>query len=282
MLRPNLMALCLLGLSVQEVSSSSGSLTSLIWAFALTLGLLLAAGFGAPIPEELPIVGAGVWVSQQPEYGWPRWLILPVCIMGVVISDGCLYGMGRLFGGRLLENRFTKRFVSAEKREKIQENFQKYGVWALLFARFLPAIRSPIFVTAGIMRLSLPKFILADGLYAIPGVSGLFFLSWWFGDQFRVLLEGAESKLHRLRLLIVLLFLAVLVGVLLYHILRRPVSTGDPKELPILGEKVAAKVEVTMQLLPAAKTEVIRKEDLEKASHNGEARASPPRSEAQR
>jgi membrane protein DedA with SNARE-associated domain len=277
-LRPKLLALLLLGLSVQEVSAGNANLSSLIWAFALTLGLLLAAGFGAPIPEELPIVGAGVWVSQQPEFGWPRWLILPVCILGVVTSDGCLYGMGRYFGGRLLENRFTKRFVPTEKREKIQENFQKYGVWALLFARFLPAIRSPIFVTAGIMRLSLTKFLLADGLYAIPGVSGIFFLSWWFGDQFKVLLEGVENKMQRLRLLIILLFLAGLVGVLLYHFLRRPVSTGDPKELPILGGKVAAKVDATMQMMPAPKTEIMKKED-KPPSSNGEAHGAPLKSD---
>ena len=52
-------------------------------------------------------------------------------------------------------------------RQRIQENFNKYGIWTLLFARFLPAIRSPIFVTAGIMKLSPPRFLLADGLYAI-------------------------------------------------------------------------------------------------------------------
>ena len=30
------------------------------------------------------------------------WLFLPVCILGVVIGDGLLYGLGRLFGPRLL------------------------------------------------------------------------------------------------------------------------------------------------------------------------------------
>ena len=41
----------------------------------------------------------------------------------------------------------------------------------LLFARILPGIRSPIFLTAGIMKLSWQRFLLADGIYAVPGVS---------------------------------------------------------------------------------------------------------------
>ena len=50
---------------------------------------------------------------------------------------------------------------------------------------------------AGIMKLPLPKFILADGIYAIPGVSLLFFLAWWFGDQFRDLLTTVPTDRQR-------------------------------------------------------------------------------------
>jgi len=269
-LRPTMLATLLVAANAPALAADAPSLSNLIWAFALTLGALLAAGLGMPIPEELPIVGAGVWVGQHPEFGWPRWLILPVCIAGVVTSDGLLYGMGRLFGPRLLENRFTKRFLPADKRERIQGNFQKYGVWTLLFARFLPAIRSPIFVTAGVMRLSLAKFLLADGLYAIPGVSALFFLSWWFGDQFMVVIEGAENKVQRLRPLLILLVIAALGGVLLYHFLRKPVAVGDPKELPILGGRVAAHVD-SINIAPHAAPPGERT-DGQAASVNG----SPP------
>ena len=189
MLRPALMTIAVL--VATGSTTSDPSVAGFVYACAATLGALIAAGIGVPIPDELPIVGAGIWVSQNADYGWPRWLILPVCILGVVTSDGLLYGMGRYFGARILENRLVKRLLPPEKRDRIQGNFQKYGIWTLLFARFLPAIRSPIFITAGIMRLSVAKFLLADGLYAIPGVSALFFLSWWFGDQFKILVEGA-------------------------------------------------------------------------------------------
>ena len=212
---------------------------SIILAGAITFGLLVAAGIGFPIPEELPIVGAGIWVAHSDNLGPSRWLILPVCIAGVVISDGLLYGLGRYFGPKLLEWRVVKRLVPPQKRERIESNFHKNGVLTLLFARFLPAIRSPIFITAGIMRLSFVKFVIADGIYAIPGVSLLFFLSFWFGDSFR---DYYKQIVHDLRPLLILLAIAAVAGFLAYHFLRHPVASGDPEELPLLGSRVAAKI----------------------------------------
>jgi membrane protein DedA with SNARE-associated domain len=231
----------ILGQAVGGLNPDQDASSGLIWACIIAFSCLVAAGIGFPIPEELPIVGAGIWVGHNPEAGPLKWLILPVCIAGVVISDGLLYGIGRYFGPKILEWRLIKRILPPQKREQIEKNFHQYGVLTLLFARFLPAIRSPIFITAGIMRLSFAKFVIADGIYAIPGVSLLFFLSYWFGDQFRDLVERAEKDLRIVRPLLILLAIAAVAGFLAYHFLRRPVAIGDPEEFPIIG-KVAAKI----------------------------------------
>ncbi len=249
--------------------------------------LLIAAGLGFPVPEELPIVTAGAMVGHasedpsryesvstvvsllsatpsapfpaslpwaslassmhvEPPVALPQmrllWqIMLPILILGVVISDGLLYAMGRIWGPKLLETRWMKRLVPPERRRRIEDNFHKYGVLVLLFARFLPTIRSPIFIMAGIMRLPFARFVLADGLYAIPGVSLLFFLAFWFGDSFRDLVLSAEGRLaHAARPILILAALGGVTAYLLYHFLRHPVATGDPKdELPVIGQQVA-------------------------------------------
>jgi membrane protein DedA with SNARE-associated domain len=168
------------------------------------------------------------------------WIMLPLCILGVVVSDGLLYGMGRLWGPRLLDSKWMRRLVPPERRRRIEGNFHEYGVLVLLFARFLPTIRSPIFIMAGTMRLPFTKFLLADGLYAIPGVSLLFFLAFWFGDQFRDLVFAAEGKVQALRPVLILLLIAGVAAYLFFHFVRHPVATGDPREeLPVIGEQVA-------------------------------------------
>jgi membrane protein DedA with SNARE-associated domain len=204
------------------------------------LASLIAAGIGVPIPEELPTIGAGIWVATNPGLGPARWLILPVCFMGVLVSDVLLYGIGRFWGRKLLTHRYVERWLSPETLERTEQNFRKYGLKILLFIRWLPGIRSPMFITAGIMRLPLVLFILADGIAAVFGHSVLFFLSWWFGDQFRELVVRAENTFAAT--IKPLIILTLIVGVVVYFLIRflkKPVVTADPKELPLIGNKVA-------------------------------------------
>ncbi len=276
------------------------------WSYVGVFLALLGAGMGLPIPEELPVVTGGALCGQvagsvpQPprdvtallaldptagiagglpwgallhcaEHDWTEfrlrwWIMLPVCIAGVVFSDGLLYGIGRLGGRRILELRWMARLVPHEKIQRIEENFHKYGIKILLFARFLPGIRMPIFVTAGIMRLPLKKFLLADGLYAIPGVSLLFTLAFWFTNSFTDLVQRAEANIKPI------LILVAIVGVcvyLVFHFLRKPVPEGAPEELPILGPQVAAHLKTDGDACPGA------------ASVNGDAAPAEEPSEAE-
>jgi membrane protein DedA with SNARE-associated domain len=209
--------------------------------------MLVVGGIGLPpIPEELPVIGAGIWVAGNPELGPLRWIALPVCIAGILISDVLLYGIGRLWGTRLLKHRWLARLLPEDKRKQTQRNFQRYGVSILLMVRWLPGIRSPMFITAGTMKLPLIRFIVADAIAASIGHSLLFFLAFWFGDQFRELVIHLEREVdYWIRPLLVLAAVGLVAGYLLYHFYQRPISTGDPHELPLIGDRVAAQIEST-------------------------------------
>jgi membrane protein DedA with SNARE-associated domain len=215
----------------------------LIRDLLIFFGVFAGAGFGVPIPEELAIVAAGLWTAgKADQYPLYRWLMLPVCIVGVLTADVVLYAIGRYFGTRLLDQKWFVRMVPREKRQRIESNFDRYGVNILLFGRLIPGIRSPLFLTAGTMRLSVPRFLLADGLGAVAGNSLLFFLAFWFGDQFKEFVTRVEDGSGPLRLTI--LVAIVLVGFFfLIQFLRRPVPTGDPEDLPIIGHQVATHIE---------------------------------------
>ena len=109
----------------------------------------------------------------------------------------------------------------------------------LVFGRLVPGIRAPLFLTAGSMRLPLPRFLLADGLGAVVGNSFFFFLGFWLGDSFKTLAKEAE----RFRPILIVSVLGLLGAYLLWHFLRHPVSTGDPKEVPLIGPQVASHME---------------------------------------
>jgi len=212
-----------------------------IWVYIGFLGTLLLAGLGFPIPEELPIVTAGALVAHAPTQDPPLqivwWIMLPLLICGVVIGDGFLYTIGRLWGHRLLDMKWVqKRLLPPSRRERIERNFHRHGVWILLGARLTPGLRSPIFLMAGMNHLPIAKFLLADGLYAIPGVSLIFFLSYFFTDQVVTLVNRA----NHVRPYIVIVVLLGVAAFLLRYFLKHPVTEGDPKDVPIIGTQLAS------------------------------------------
>lgn len=223
-----------------------------IYYYVSIFASLVAAGLGMPIPEELPVVTAGIFVGD-PDKQLHWFIMLPVCILGVVTSDVLLYGIGRLWGPRLVNYRWVRsRLLPPDRLAHIESNFEKYGVKILLFARFLPGIRSPIFVTAGIMRLSFTKFLLADGLYAIPGVSALFWLGYWFTSQFLEIVERLESW----RPIIVVVILTAVATYMVLSFMKRPLPTGTPEEIPIIGTQVAQVAEFVNPSHEAEKPDV--------------------------
>ncbi len=235
-----------------------------LWKYASILGSLLIAGFGAPIPEEIPIVTAGALVGHdsteehEPELlgaiagapasyltptppGLTKWYImLPVCIFGVVLGDCIIFFAGRWFGPWILSRPWIqKRLLTPEKRAKIEANFEKRGVMILLGARLTPGIRTPVFLMAGVLRMPISRFLLADALYAIPGVNLLFWLAYWFTDQFVETIKAVDKH----RPLAIMLALTVICTVVLYKVLaNRKVSTGNVDEIPSYIKPVGAVV----------------------------------------
>jgi membrane protein DedA with SNARE-associated domain len=183
------------------------------------------------------------------------WIMLPVCIFGVVLCDAFLYWIGRRWGARLLSAGWVqRRLLPLDKRQKIEGNFHKYGVGILLAARVTPGIRTPIFLMSGMLRLPFRKFLLADGLYAIPGVNLLFWLAYWFTDRFLRAYELFEGNKY----LVITVVLAAVSGFLAYSFLiRRRVATGSPEDIPVVGGTVASTLTHITKPVPAEQIEAV-------------------------
>lgn len=198
---------------------------------------ILATGLGFPVPEEVPVLIGGAMVNHQEVSAW---IMLPVCIVSVIIGDSLLYLIGRFWGSKLVQISFVrKRLLTPERFASIAANFQHYGVKILLFARFTPGIRTPIFLTAGITKLPWTKFLIADAIYAVPGVAILFFLGYWFTDS---IIDLAKNDIY-VRPIIVLVVFAGVGAYLLYRMWRKPMVTGAPQEMPPLVRPVTETLE---------------------------------------
>lgn len=210
------------------------------WGYlGVFVGIVMTGVPFVPMPEELPVVLGGA-LAGSGHASW--WIMLPLCIVAVVLGDGVLYGIGRLWGPHLLDYRWVKeKLLPPERLESIQNNVHKHGIKILLFARLTPGFRSPIFLAAGLMRMSPLRFFLADGIYALPGVTVLFFLGYWFSGSIVHLLENEVAQIKHIIILVAILGVA---GYFLYRFLRRPLVTGDPKDIPPLPGQITRTIKV--------------------------------------
>jgi membrane protein DedA with SNARE-associated domain len=248
----------------------------LVWS-----GLLLSAGFGNPIPEELIIISAGIRTAHMDDYGVWRWLMLPVCIVAALIADVMLYGIGRAFGEMINRTPFLSRLIPPEKQERIRENLHRYGVVIFVIGRLIPGIRSTLFLTAGSIHLPLWKFCLADGIGGLIGIPLFYFLGYTLGEQFRDLIESLENRITPYRTIILIVLLSAVGAYLLYRYLRQPIPTGDPEEVPLIGHQIATHLPAASDNGEAPAPAREGEAPAEPASQ-GSPEASPSRSEQSR
>jgi membrane protein DedA with SNARE-associated domain len=175
--------------------------------------VLFVAGLGVPIPEEVPILAAGILANQE-IIRW--WVALLVCFAGVMLGDCTLYWIGHHWGERILEWRITRYVLTAEREKYVIGMFHRHGIKILFSARFVAGFRGAVFLTAGIVRIPFWKFALADGIAALVGVPLGFGVAYLFTDQLPAILQGVH-RVERLLILAGLVLLAAAIGYAAYR-----------------------------------------------------------------
>jgi len=195
--------------------------------------VLVLTGMGLPIPEEVPIIAAGIASSDG---SLNVWRAFASCLIGAVLGDCMLYAIGYHFGHGLAKKhpRFAQ-LLHAEREAQIEEMLRKHGLKVFFLTRFMVGIRAPVYLTAGILRMSFRRFIVVDAICA-SAVVGLFFgLSYTFGDSIKSWIRNSE---YLLTIVVVL----VVVGLLLFFWRRarraaKAAESATPVDAPAKQEE---------------------------------------------
>jgi membrane protein DedA with SNARE-associated domain len=187
--------------------------------------ILFVAGLGVPIPEELPIMAGGV-LAHEGVVRW--WLMLPVCVLGVLSGDVVLYWIGRHWGERVLSWRVVRFVMSREREESLKAAYRRHGVKIVFTARHVMGLRAAAFLTAGIARVPFGKFLAVDAAAAMVGVPVSFGLAFFFTDQLEAIIAGVH-RVERWVVILALVVAAAWIGIRAYRrsqALERETSTG--------------------------------------------------------
>ncbi|NLF29883.1 MAG: DedA family protein [Planctomycetes bacterium] len=177
------------------------------------LGILVIASLGIPIPEDIPLIAAGVILSQHPEVAsWTGTLL--VALVGIMTGDLVLYTVGRLAGPGVVQHRLVRWVITPRRFNRTVALFQRWGMWACFFGRFFMGIRAAMCMTAGATRFPYWRFFLADCAGAMLSIPLFVFLGYWFAEALPTL---RKSLFEIQGLLVALVIVGAVAGVLVWR-----------------------------------------------------------------
>lgn len=170
---------------------------------------LMICGAGLPLPEDITLVAGGVIAGL----GYANvHAMFALAMFGVLLGDAGIFLLGHHYGARILQWRFVARVLTPSRYAKVQKKFEQYGNRMLFFARFLPGMRTTIYLTAGAThRVSFLRFLLIDALAALISVPFWVYLGYFGADNHEWLVKWIRRGQSSLWALVGILVLTVLV-----------------------------------------------------------------------
>ncbi len=152
------------------------------WTY-LILFLIIFAETGLVVTPILPgdslLFAAGAIIAK-PETALNIVFMLVLLIVAAVLGDLVNYHIGKYIGHKAFSGRY--RFLKAEYLNKTHEFYMKHGGKTIIYARFIPIIRTFAPFVAGIGTMSYGKFASYNVAGGIAWVTSFLLLGYFFGS----------------------------------------------------------------------------------------------------
>lgn len=140
-------------------------------------------------------------------------LLVVLLIIAAITGDALNYSIGRLFGERLFSNPHSRLF-KRQHLERTQQFYARHGGKTIIFARFVPIVRTFAPFVAGMGRMHYRHFALFNVIGGIVWVTGFVYAGYYFGN-IPVIKQNLEL------LILGIIFVSVLPGIIEFWRQRR-------------------------------------------------------------
>jgi membrane-associated protein len=151
-----------------------------VWVYAI-LFLIIYCETGLVVAPFLPgdsllFVGGALCGLGALRLEW----LAPLLMLAAFSGDNTNYWIGRLIGMRLLKR--SNGLIKPEHIDKTHAFYEKHGGKTIIFARFLPVIRTfaPFVAGIGLMRYRL--FVIFSALGSLAWIGSLTVAGFFFGN----------------------------------------------------------------------------------------------------
>ena len=180
--------------------------------------MMFASAVGFPMPEEVTLVSVGflAFMGSRPDLFPPPFPGAPVVnaheaaiisFIAVFASDFLIYGIGRLWGRKILYHPRLRKLISEASIKRVENWTKKYGNFAVFVFRFTPGIRFPGHLLTGMLKFSAWKFALIDGLAALVSVPTQIYLLATYGKEILVYFSRFKIALFSVMVIVLIVFL---------------------------------------------------------------------------
>lgn len=141
----------------------------------LLFGVIMLAGVGIPISEEVLIVPAGFLIERGV---LPFWWTVAAAWCGVVLADLIWMLLVRRYSHKLLGIRFFRKLFHPRRVLEIKHLLDRWGIWVVVMGRILPAARTPVITAAGLAHMPVGRFLIGECIGAAKSVAWQLFVGW--------------------------------------------------------------------------------------------------------
>ncbi|GAB3131875.1 DedA family protein [Microbispora hainanensis] len=142
-----------------------------VWVYVLVGAVIGLESLGIPLPGEIVLVSAALLSSR----GVVDPVVVGLCASGgAIVGDSIGYMIGRK-GGRPLFDRLGRRFpkhFGPAHIAKAERVFNRHGMWAVFFGRFIALLRILAGPLAGALHMPYWRFLVANVLGGVVWAGG--------------------------------------------------------------------------------------------------------------
>ena len=143
------------------------------YGLAIVFANVLVEQIGLPIPAIPTLVVAGA-LGATGQLSLP--LVFIVALVACLVADGAWYIIGRIYGNSVMKTLCRISLTPDSCVSETQSRFERWGVNALMVAKFVPGLSLIAPPLAGATRIGVPTFLLFNGigaaLWVVAGVGG--------------------------------------------------------------------------------------------------------------
>lgn len=169
--------------------------------------------FGFFFPGDTLLLAAGVFIAAG-KLNFET--VLPVIALAAILGDNIGYQLGKKYGRKLFRKPDGLLFRQ-EYIKRSEEFYDKHGNKAVLFAHFVPIVRTFAPAVAGVARMDLKKYVMYDAIGCIGWTIIVTSIGYWFGSRIK--------NIDHYILLAVLLAMVFTLGPTLYHVAKAVISS---------------------------------------------------------